>query len=163
MVHNLREKHEAVIARWQSWGWREVWFCSYSCILILAKLLFCGFLWYLACTLYMSVGISPRAWICLHLGHKWTNTICLLLFWRQQYAQMLAQQQKAALSSQQQQQLAILLQQFQALKMRWASPDLNWILCSSLYVTIITLCQLSVLVKFCHILGWCVLKIVMRI
>ncbi|XP_066089596.1 GRB10-interacting GYF protein 2 isoform X4 [Saccopteryx bilineata] len=37
---------------------------------------------------------------------------------QQQYAQVLAQQQKAALSSQQQQQLALLLQQFQALKMR---------------------------------------------
>ncbi|XP_072266218.1 GRB10-interacting GYF protein 2 [Pyxicephalus adspersus] len=37
---------------------------------------------------------------------------------QQQYAQMLAQQQKAALSSQQQQQLALLLQQFQALKLR---------------------------------------------
>uniref|UniRef100_A0A8C0LIS3 GRB10 interacting GYF protein 2 n=1 Tax=Canis lupus dingo TaxID=286419 RepID=A0A8C0LIS3_CANLU len=36
---------------------------------------------------------------------------------QQQYAQVLAQQQKAALSSQQQQQLALLLQQFQALKM----------------------------------------------
>ncbi|XP_075717442.1 GRB10-interacting GYF protein 2 isoform X2 [Rhinoderma darwinii] len=37
---------------------------------------------------------------------------------QQQYAQVMAQQQKAALSSQQQQQLALLLQQFQALKMR---------------------------------------------
>ncbi|XP_055976732.1 GRB10-interacting GYF protein 2 isoform X3 [Sorex fumeus] len=37
---------------------------------------------------------------------------------QQQYAQVLAQQQKAALSSQQQQQLALLLQQFQTLKMR---------------------------------------------
>ncbi|XP_024419665.2 GRB10-interacting GYF protein 2 isoform X2 [Desmodus rotundus] len=37
---------------------------------------------------------------------------------QQQYAQVLAQQQKAALSSQQQQQLTLLLQQFQALKMR---------------------------------------------
>ncbi|XP_018423163.1 PREDICTED: PERQ amino acid-rich with GYF domain-containing protein 2 isoform X2 [Nanorana parkeri] len=37
---------------------------------------------------------------------------------QQQYAQMMAQQQKAALSSQQQQQLTLLLQQFQALKMR---------------------------------------------
>ncbi|KFO30102.1 PERQ amino acid-rich with GYF domain-containing protein 2 [Fukomys damarensis] len=37
---------------------------------------------------------------------------------QQQYAQVLAQQQKAALPSQQQQQLTILLQQFQALKMR---------------------------------------------
>ncbi|XP_075057830.1 GRB10-interacting GYF protein 2 isoform X2 [Mixophyes fleayi] len=37
---------------------------------------------------------------------------------QQQYSQVMAQQQKAALSSQQQQQLALLLQQFQALKMR---------------------------------------------
>ncbi|KAM4772114.1 GRB10-interacting GYF protein 2 [Rhinophrynus dorsalis] len=37
---------------------------------------------------------------------------------QQQYAQVMAQQQKAALSSQQQQQLALLMQQFQALKMR---------------------------------------------
>ncbi|XP_063162957.1 GRB10-interacting GYF protein 2 isoform X5 [Candoia aspera] len=37
---------------------------------------------------------------------------------QQQYAQVMAQQQKAAVSSQQQQQLALLLQQFQALKMR---------------------------------------------
>ncbi|XP_063771808.1 GRB10-interacting GYF protein 2 isoform X3 [Pseudophryne corroboree] len=37
---------------------------------------------------------------------------------QQQYAQVMAQQQKAALSSQQQQQLALLLQQFQTLKMR---------------------------------------------
>ncbi|XP_016042368.1 GRB10-interacting GYF protein 2 isoform X3 [Erinaceus europaeus] len=37
---------------------------------------------------------------------------------QQQYAPVLSQQQKAALSSQQQQQLALLLQQFQALKMR---------------------------------------------
>ncbi|XP_029472554.1 GRB10-interacting GYF protein 2 isoform X3 [Rhinatrema bivittatum] len=37
---------------------------------------------------------------------------------QQQYAQVLAQQQKAALSSQEQQQLALLLQQFQTLKMR---------------------------------------------
>ncbi|KAM4695189.1 GRB10-interacting GYF protein 2 isoform 2-T3 [Discoglossus pictus] len=37
---------------------------------------------------------------------------------QQQYAQVLAQQQKAALSAQQQQQLALLLQQFQSLKMR---------------------------------------------
>ncbi|XP_069721119.1 GRB10-interacting GYF protein 2 isoform X11 [Phaenicophaeus curvirostris] len=43
---------------------------------------------------------------------------------QQQYAQMLAQQQKAALSSQQQQQLAILLQQFQALKMRISEQNL---------------------------------------
>uniref|UniRef100_A0A452GY00 GYF domain-containing protein n=1 Tax=Gopherus agassizii TaxID=38772 RepID=A0A452GY00_9SAUR len=43
---------------------------------------------------------------------------------QQQYAQVLAQQQKAALSSQQQQQLALLLQQFQALKMSsvWDLP-----------------------------------------
>ncbi|KAM9316459.1 GRB10-interacting GYF protein 2 [Gastrophryne carolinensis] len=39
---------------------------------------------------------------------------------QQQYAQVMAQQQKAALSAQQQQQLALLLQQFQALKMRIA-------------------------------------------
>ncbi|KAM3835560.1 GRB10-interacting GYF protein 2 isoform 1-T1 [Vipera latastei] len=37
---------------------------------------------------------------------------------QQQYAQVMAQQQKAAVSSQQQQQLTLLLQQFQALKMR---------------------------------------------
>ncbi|XP_044147966.1 GRB10-interacting GYF protein 2 isoform X3 [Bufo gargarizans] len=37
---------------------------------------------------------------------------------QQQYTQVMAQQQKAALSSQQQQQLALLLQQFQTLKMR---------------------------------------------
>ncbi|XP_053565895.1 GRB10-interacting GYF protein 2 isoform X2 [Bombina bombina] len=37
---------------------------------------------------------------------------------QQQYAQVLAQQQKAALSAQQQQQLAVLLQQFQSLKLR---------------------------------------------
>ncbi|KAI1235784.1 hypothetical protein IHE44_0001870 [Lamprotornis superbus] len=43
---------------------------------------------------------------------------------QQQYAQMLAQQQKAALSSQQQQQLAILLQQFQALKMRISEQNM---------------------------------------
>uniref|UniRef100_A0A8C8AJH0 GRB10 interacting GYF protein 2 n=1 Tax=Otus sunia TaxID=257818 RepID=A0A8C8AJH0_9STRI len=43
---------------------------------------------------------------------------------QQQYAQVLAQQQKAALSSQQQQQLAILLQQFQALKMRISEQNL---------------------------------------
>ncbi|XP_053163952.1 GRB10-interacting GYF protein 2 isoform X2 [Hemicordylus capensis] len=41
-----------------------------------------------------------------------------------QYAQVLAQQQKAALSSQQQQQLALLLQQFQALKMRKAEQNM---------------------------------------
>ncbi|XP_052659656.1 GRB10-interacting GYF protein 2 isoform X11 [Harpia harpyja] len=43
---------------------------------------------------------------------------------QQQYAQVLAQQQKAALSSQQQQQLAILLQQFQALKMRISEQNM---------------------------------------
>ncbi|XP_020827753.2 GRB10-interacting GYF protein 2 isoform X4 [Phascolarctos cinereus] len=43
---------------------------------------------------------------------------------QQQYAQVLAQQQKAALSSQQQQQLALLLQQFQALKMRISEQNL---------------------------------------
>ncbi|KAM7106409.1 GRB10-interacting GYF protein 2 isoform X11 [Mycteria americana] len=43
---------------------------------------------------------------------------------QQQYAQVLAQQQKAALSSQQQQQLAILLQQFQALKMRMSEQNM---------------------------------------
>ncbi|XP_043348724.1 GRB10-interacting GYF protein 2 isoform X2 [Dermochelys coriacea] len=43
---------------------------------------------------------------------------------QQQYAQVLAQQQKAALSSQQQQQLAVLLQQFQALKMRISEQNL---------------------------------------
>ncbi|KAJ6669174.1 hypothetical protein lerEdw1_007983 [Lerista edwardsae] len=43
---------------------------------------------------------------------------------QQQYAQVLAQQQKAALSSQQQQQLALLLQQFQALKMRKAEQNM---------------------------------------
>ncbi|XP_037704477.1 GRB10-interacting GYF protein 2 isoform X3 [Choloepus didactylus] len=42
---------------------------------------------------------------------------------QQQYAQVLAQQQKAALSSQQQQQLALLLQQFQALKMRMSDQN----------------------------------------
>ncbi|XP_016060140.1 PREDICTED: PERQ amino acid-rich with GYF domain-containing protein 2 isoform X2 [Miniopterus natalensis] len=42
---------------------------------------------------------------------------------QQQYAQVLAQQQKAALSSQQQQQLALLLQQFQALKMRMSDQS----------------------------------------
>ncbi|XP_036919395.1 GRB10-interacting GYF protein 2 isoform X3 [Sturnira hondurensis] len=42
---------------------------------------------------------------------------------QQQYAQVLAQQQKAALSSQQQQQLAVLLQQFQALKMRLSDQN----------------------------------------
>uniref|UniRef100_G1RW70 GRB10 interacting GYF protein 2 n=1 Tax=Nomascus leucogenys TaxID=61853 RepID=G1RW70_NOMLE len=41
---------------------------------------------------------------------------------QQQYAQVLAQQQKAALSSQQQQQLALLLQQFQTLKMSSVIP-----------------------------------------
>ncbi|XP_043317935.1 GRB10-interacting GYF protein 2 isoform X1 [Cervus canadensis] len=43
---------------------------------------------------------------------------------QQQYAQVLAQQQKAALSSQQQQQLALLLQQFQALKMRISDQNI---------------------------------------
>ncbi|XP_052543333.1 GRB10-interacting GYF protein 2 isoform X7 [Tympanuchus pallidicinctus] len=43
---------------------------------------------------------------------------------QQQYAQVLAQQQKAALSSQQQQQLAILLQQFQALKIRISEQNM---------------------------------------
>ncbi|XP_062988462.1 GRB10-interacting GYF protein 2 isoform X2 [Elgaria multicarinata webbii] len=43
---------------------------------------------------------------------------------QQQYAQVMAQQQKAALSSQQQQQLALLLQQFQALKMRKAEQNM---------------------------------------
>ncbi|XP_006123741.2 GRB10-interacting GYF protein 2 isoform X1 [Pelodiscus sinensis] len=43
---------------------------------------------------------------------------------QQQYAQVLAQQQKAALSSQQQQQLALLLQQFQTLKMRISEQNL---------------------------------------
>ncbi|XP_004868136.1 GRB10-interacting GYF protein 2 isoform X3 [Heterocephalus glaber] len=43
---------------------------------------------------------------------------------QQQYAQVLAQQQKAALSSQQQQQLALLLQQFQALKMRLSDQSI---------------------------------------
>ncbi|XP_037065955.1 GRB10-interacting GYF protein 2 isoform X7 [Peromyscus leucopus] len=43
---------------------------------------------------------------------------------QQQYAQVLAQQQKAALSSQQQQQLAVLLQQFQALKMRISDQNI---------------------------------------
>ncbi|XP_017175836.1 GRB10-interacting GYF protein 2 isoform X3 [Mus musculus] len=43
---------------------------------------------------------------------------------QQQYAQVLAQQQKAALSSQQQQQLALLLQQFQALKMRMSDQNI---------------------------------------
>ncbi|KAM6062950.1 GRB10-interacting GYF protein 2 isoform 6-T7 [Chlamydotis macqueenii] len=43
---------------------------------------------------------------------------------QQQYAQVLAQQQKAAVSSQQQQQLAILLQQFQALKMRISEQNM---------------------------------------
>ncbi|XP_035878589.1 GRB10-interacting GYF protein 2 isoform X4 [Phyllostomus discolor] len=42
---------------------------------------------------------------------------------QQQYAQVLAQQQKAALSSQQQQQLTLLLQQFQALKMRLSDQN----------------------------------------
>ncbi|XP_020643017.3 GRB10-interacting GYF protein 2 isoform X1 [Pogona vitticeps] len=44
---------------------------------------------------------------------------------QQQYAQVMAQQQKAALSSQQQQQLALLLQQFQALKMRKAEQNMG--------------------------------------
>ncbi|XP_025144936.1 GRB10-interacting GYF protein 2 isoform X8 [Bubalus bubalis] len=43
---------------------------------------------------------------------------------QQQYAQVLAQQQKAALSTQQQQQLALLLQQFQALKMRISDQNI---------------------------------------
>uniref|UniRef100_A0A8C5VGT3 GRB10 interacting GYF protein 2 n=1 Tax=Microcebus murinus TaxID=30608 RepID=A0A8C5VGT3_MICMU len=43
---------------------------------------------------------------------------------QQQYAQVLAQQQKAALSSQQQQQLALLLQQFQTLKMRMSEHNI---------------------------------------
>ncbi|XP_013012941.1 GRB10-interacting GYF protein 2 isoform X1 [Cavia porcellus] len=43
---------------------------------------------------------------------------------QQQYAQVLAQQQKAASSSQQQQQLALLLQQFQALKMRISDQNM---------------------------------------
>ncbi|KAF7254371.1 GRB10-interacting GYF protein 2 [Varanus komodoensis] len=43
---------------------------------------------------------------------------------QQQYAQVMAQQQKAALSSQQQQQLALLLQQFQALKIRKAEQNM---------------------------------------
>ncbi|KAJ7325036.1 hypothetical protein JRQ81_018056 [Phrynocephalus forsythii] len=44
---------------------------------------------------------------------------------QQQYAQVMAQQQKAALSSQQQQQLALLLQQFQALKMRKTEQNMG--------------------------------------
>ncbi|KAM8953388.1 GRB10-interacting GYF protein 2 isoform 2-T2 [Pelodytes ibericus] len=42
----------------------------------------------------------------------------------QQYAQVLAQQQKASLSSQQQQQLALLLQQFQSLKLRISEQNM---------------------------------------
>ena len=59
---------------------------------------------------------------------------CPLSLWssRQQYAQALAQQKAAALSSapiqqqqQQQQQINVLLQQYQALKLRYANLEVN--------------------------------------
>ncbi|XP_069474001.1 GRB10-interacting GYF protein 2 isoform X3 [Ambystoma mexicanum] len=55
-----------------------------------------------------------------HLHHLQYQQFIL----QQQYAQLLAEQQKTALSSQQQQQLAVLLQQFQALKIRISEQNL---------------------------------------
>lgn len=55
-----------------------------------------------------------------HLHHLQYQQFIL----QQRYAQLLAEQQKTALSSQQQQQLAVLLQQFQTLKMRISEQNL---------------------------------------
>ncbi|KAJ1089928.1 hypothetical protein NDU88_003068 [Pleurodeles waltl] len=55
-----------------------------------------------------------------HLHHLQYQQFIL----QQRYAQLLAEQQKTALSSQQQQQLAVLMQQFQTLKMRISEQNL---------------------------------------
>ena len=77
-----------------------------------------------------SVPHDPYSVWCWGLIVMFVDRPLWLCSSRQQYAQALAQQKAAALSSapiqqqqQQQQQINVLLQQYQALKLRWANPE----------------------------------------
>lgn len=171
-IAQLTRETWAVIARWHSLVWREVCFCSCEptgCILVF---------WFLpsscsvvSCCIYHVHSIDRWALVPEHesvcnLGiSEQIPFVCFSFEDNSMHRCWLSSRRQPSHPSSSS---SSLFSFSSSRPWRWGelAQTFNWnlfFLYFSLYITIITSCQLSVLVKFANILGLCMLKMVIRI